>query len=86
MKYTGGDIVEELVDKNIKKYKKRNINFIQLDITNNDLPNADLMICRDCLIHLSFEKIKMFFQNFKKSKINYLLLTSYKLKKFRKRN
>ena len=80
LKYTGGDIVEELVNKNIKKYKKRNINFIQLDITNNDLPSADLMICRDCLIHLSFEKIKMFFQNFKKSKINYLLLTSYKLK------
>ena len=38
------------------------------------------MICRDCLIHLSFKNIKLFFKNFKKSKINFLLLTSYKLK------
>lgn len=39
------------------------------------------MICRDCLIHFSFKNIKRFFYNFKKSKIKYLLLTSYKLKK-----
>ena len=80
LQYTGGDIVEELINENIKKNQKKNVNFINLDITTNNLPNADLMICRDCLIHLSFEKIRMFFQNFKKSNINYLLLTSYKLK------
>ena len=80
LQYTGGDIVEELINENIKKYQKKNVNFIQLDITTNNLPKADLMICRDCLIHLSFEKIRMFFQNFKKSNINYLLLTSYKFK------
>ena len=38
------------------------------------------MICRDCLIHLSFKSIELFFENFRKSKINYLLLTTYKLK------
>ena len=38
------------------------------------------MICRDCLIHLSFKNIKLFFENFRNSNINYLLLTSYKLK------
>ena len=80
LQYIGGDIVNDLINKNLKKHKEKNINFLQLDITNDNLPETDLMICRDCLIHLSFEKIKMFFQNFKKSKINYLLLTSYKLK------
>ena len=49
------------------------------------MPNAELMICRDCLIHLSFGKIKSFFENFKKSEINFLLLTSYKLKDSQKR-
>jgi len=38
------------------------------------------MICRDCLIHLSFKNIKLFFENFRNSNIDYLLLTSYKLK------
>ena len=80
MQYIGGDIVKDLINKNIKNYKKKNINFLELDITNNNLPEADLMICRDCLIHLSFKNIKLFFKNFKKSKINFLLLTSYKLK------
>jgi len=78
--YLGGDIVNDLINQNIQKYKKKNINFTKLDITNDALPNADLLICRDCLIHLSFDSINMFFENFKKSNINLLLLTSYKLK------
>ena len=85
LQYVGGDIVTDLINKNLKNYKKKNINFIQLDITNDNLPNADLMICRDCLIHLSFKNIKLFLKNFKKSKINFLLLTSYKLKDPKKR-
>ena len=80
LQYIGGDIVNDLINKNLKKHKEKNINFLQLDITNDNLPEADLMICRDCLIHLSFKNIKLFFKNFKKSKINFLLLTSYKLK------
>ena len=43
------------------------------------------MICRDCLIHLSFESINSFFKNFLKSDIKYILLTSYKLKDEKKR-
>lgn len=85
LQYTGGDIVKDLIYENIRKFKQKNINFVQLDITTNQLPQADLMICRDCLIHLSFEKIRKFFQNFKKSNIKYLLLTSYKLKQTEKK-
>ena len=51
-----------------------------MDISLDTLPEVDLMICRDCLIHLSFKKIVSFFQNFKKSNIKFLLLTSYELK------
>ena len=80
LKYIGGDIVSNLIDQNNKIYKNENIIFIPLDITSENLPNSNLMICRDCLIHLSFDNIKLFFENFRNSNINYLLLTSYKLK------
>ena len=85
LQYIGGDIVQDLINENSKNYKKNNINFLTLDITADPLPNAELMICRDCLIHLSFGKIKSFFENFKKSEINFLLLTSYKLKDSQKK-
>ena len=80
LQYIGADIVKDLINKNLKDYKKRNINFTELDITRDSLPNADLMICRDCLIHLSFEKIRLFFNNFKKSNIKFIMLTSYRFK------
>jgi hypothetical protein len=81
LKYIGADIVESLILKNINNYKSKNINFVTLDITKDKLPDADLMLCRDCLIHLSNLNIKKFIQNFKNSKIKYLLLTSYEEKK-----
>ena len=80
LSYIGGDIVQEIIDNNIRKFKSNNLKFIKIDITKESLPESDLMICRDCLIHLSFESIRLFFENFRKSKINYLLLTTYKLK------
>ena len=85
LQYIGADIVQDLISENLKNYKKENIDFLTLDITRDPLPDVDLMICRDCLIHLSFEKIKLFFENFKKSNINLLLLTSYKLKDAQKK-
>ena len=59
LKYIGGDIVWDLIDQNNKIYKNDNIIFIPLDITSDKLPNSNLMICRDCLIHLSFKNIKL---------------------------
>ena len=80
LSYIGGDIVQEIIDNNIRKFKSNNLKFIKIDITKESLPESDLMICRDCLIHLSFESIRLFFENFRKSNINYLLLTTYKMK------
>ena len=81
LEYIGADIVENLIFKNINDYKSKNISFVALDITKDKLPDADLMLCRDCLIHLSDLSIKKFIKNFKNSKIKYLLLTSYETKK-----
>ncbi len=75
--YTGGDIVEDLINSNKKKFFQQNLKFIVINLLDDDLPSADLMLCRDCLIHLSNNNIKKFFKNFKRSNIKYLLVTSY---------
>ncbi len=75
--YTGADIVGELILDNQKKYASKNISFRTLDITSGDLPSADLMIVRDCLIHLSFNDIYSFLRNFCESDIKLLLVGTH---------
>lgn len=76
--YLGADIVNNLISKNKKEFQKKNVDFKLLDITKNNLPKMDLMICRDCLFHLSYEDIKKFFLNYKKSKIKFIIITGNK--------
>jgi hypothetical protein len=77
--YTGGDIVEELIEKNNKLYWDETTGFIKLDIVKDLLPGADLMVCRECLQHLPDEDVLRFIENFKNSNIKYLLVTSYEV-------
>ena len=77
IKYLGGDIVAEIINENNKKYKSDIINFQKINIISDKLPNADLMICRDCLFHFSYEDIFKFFENFINSNIRLLLTTSH---------
>lgn len=75
--YTGGDIVQPLMDSLNTTYADRaNVRFVKIDIINDPLPTADLMICRDCLFHFSEQNIKSFLTNFVKSDIAALLTTS----------
>jgi hypothetical protein len=75
--YVGADIVQEIITVNNAKYESKTVNFLTLDITVSPLPSADLIICRDCLFHLSFNNISKFIANFLKSNINYILTTSH---------
>ncbi len=75
--YIGGDIVNELISENKKKNKSSNVNFIDIDLLQDKLPDADLMLCRDCLVHLSNDNVKKFIKNFVNSDIKYILITSY---------
>jgi len=75
--YTGGDIVEPLIAQLAETYADQDrLNFVTINIINDILPTADLMICRDCLFHLSEADIKTFFRNFVSSNIAALLVTS----------
>ena len=75
--YLGADIVPELIVKNNQMFRTDKIEFSCMDIVIDPLPIADLMICRDCLFHLSFKDIFQFFENFCLSEIKYLLVTSH---------
>lgn len=75
--YIGGDIVKELIDDNNREYAKENVKFQELDITQDKLPEADLMICRDCLFHLPVTESIKFIKNFRESNIQYILTTSH---------
>jgi hypothetical protein len=75
--YTGGDIVKPLIDDNNNKYQNFNTNFIQLDITCDKLPAADLWLCRDVLFHFSNQDIKKAIFNFLNSEIDFILTTTY---------
>jgi SAM-dependent methyltransferase len=75
--YIGGDIVVKMIEKNKTRYNSNHVQFIQVDITKDELPKVDLIFCKDCLQHLSFKKVIDAINNFKKSGSKYLLVTSY---------
>ena len=75
VEYVATDIVPELVKQNQLKYPK--VEFWVTDITRDSLPKMDLMMCRDCLVHLSFANTVRFIKNFVASGSTYLLTTSF---------
>jgi hypothetical protein len=78
IQYFGGDIVNELIERNkITYHDKFNVKFEVIDIIKDELPKADLLICRDCLVHLSYKDIFKALANIKKSNSTYLLATSF---------
>jgi len=77
IKYTGVDIVPQLIKRNRRLYANAQRTFVTRDVSKHRLPRADLILCRDCLIHLSFALIKPTISNFKKSGAKYLLCTTH---------
>jgi hypothetical protein len=76
-KYTGGDIVSDVIVDN-QKYANQIINFIEFDLTEGvEIPEADLLIVRDIIGHLPLEKGKAAIENILKSKCKYLLSTTW---------
>ncbi len=75
--YIGGDIVEAVIADNATKYADQTRRFMTLDIMNDELPAVDLILCRDCLVHLSFHDIAEVIHNFKRSDCAYLLTTTF---------
>jgi hypothetical protein len=75
--YTGADIVEEIVARNNERFASERRRFVRLDLVEDPLPRADVVLCRDCLVHLSFEKIFRALDNVARSGARYLLATTF---------
>ena len=75
--YIGGDIVRSIVESNRKDYDREGRSFIELDLTRDDLPDADVLLCRDCLVHLSFANIARVLENVCRSNIRCILMTAF---------
>ena len=77
LSYIGGDIVPSLVAENQRRYGDARRRFSCLDLTRDDLPEADVILCRDCLVHLSYANIWSAIANIRRSSAHYLVTTSF---------
>ena len=77
VQYLGGDVVKPLISRNQQAFGNASTRFLHLDILRDDLPDADLWICRDCLFHFSNADIAATMENFARSKIRYLLTSTH---------
>lgn len=73
--YTGVDIVPDLILHNNLKYGGDLVNFVHLDIAQDDLPQADIVILRQVLQHLSNSEILQIISKLYQYK--YLVLTEH---------
>lgn len=77
VEYIGADIVPTLVARNTERYADERRRFVQLDLTRDPLPAADVILCRDCLVHLSFANVARALDNIRRSAAGYLLTTTF---------
>lgn len=76
VQYIGGDIVPELIERNRQKFPSFG-SFMVLDLVKDDLPKSDMILIRDCMIHLPNQSIIQALRNIKRSGSTYLMATTY---------
>jgi len=75
--YVGGDIVESIIETNRARYESTGRKFMRVDLTSGPLPDADVILCRDCLVHFSFDNIMAAFRTMRSSRALYVLTTTF---------
>ena len=75
--YIGGDIVKSLIERNTEMYDDEKTSFLQIDLSKDDLPSADIILVRDCLMHMSVEDAAKCLKNIDRSDVKYILASTY---------
>jgi hypothetical protein len=75
-RYLGVDIVPALIEQNRRRYGNDRISFLCADLSRDPLPRADLILSRDCFIHLPTRMIRGALRNFRASGTPLLLLSN----------
>lgn len=74
-KYIAIDIVDALIERNTLRYKAKNLEFKCLDISKDELPEADCVILRQVLQHLSNAEILQIIEKIQRYK--YIIITEH---------
>ena len=79
VRYVGIDIVPALVEGLQARAAADEImgEYCLADITTDALPRCDAVLCRDCLVHLSFANIARAVANFRRSGAAWLIATTF---------
>jgi len=77
VEYIGADIVPEIIERDIRWYAAPRRRFVVCDLVEDALPAADLILCRDCLVHLPDAEIRKAIENFRRSGATWLLTTTF---------
>jgi 2-polyprenyl-3-methyl-5-hydroxy-6-metoxy-1,4-benzoquinol methylase len=75
--YVGVDVVPEMIERNRREHGGDGRDFLVRDLTRDALPRSDAILCRDCLIHLSFDDALRALDNFRRSGARHLLATTH---------
>ena len=77
--YVGIDIVPSLIAANSARVARGELRgrFVVADITRDSLPRCDVILCRDRLVHLSFQNIARAIARFRASGAQFLLVTTF---------
>lgn len=76
-RYIGVDIVEDLIKANEQRYGDARRHFVCLDLIRDELPQSEMILCRDCLVHLKFDQALDALRNFRRTGAKYLLTTTF---------
>jgi hypothetical protein len=76
-KYHGMDIVASVIEKNQQEYGDEQREFAVADLTSGKLPTVDLVLCRDCLVHVSFQDAADILENFRSTGAKWLVINDY---------
>jgi SAM-dependent methyltransferase len=75
--YTGVDIVPALIARDQASYGCTERRFALCDLVEGELPTAELILCRDCFVHLSYDDTRRALDNFRRSGATWLLTTTF---------
>ena len=76
VKYIGCDIVKPLIEVNKEKYANKYREFLHVYIIDDTCPDADLVFCKDLIIHISNNNVKKLVNNIKNTRAKYFMSTT----------
>ena len=72
--YTGYDVVKSVIERDIQRFGSPTVRFVHANFLKEDLPQADLLLCKDVLQHLSNNDILLFIPQL--TKYRFCLITN----------